>query len=165
MITIYTDGSSDVRDRTGGWAAVVLLRSGSPGAIKGKPLHTLQGHASDTTNNRMELMAAIAALEHMDAGVPISLWTDSQYLTLGITSYINRWAESGWLNRDGKPVANVDLWKRLLAQREYHSVTWRWVRGHSGDHFNEMVDRLASEARKMRISTELRLNEAARNNR
>ncbi|MDE2089598.1 MAG: ribonuclease HI [Gammaproteobacteria bacterium] len=136
-VQIYTDGACRGNPGPGGWAA--LLR------YKGRE-KTLYGAESDTTNNRMELMAAIMALESLNRPCRVVLTTDSQYLKQGITEWLARWKRRGWRTADGKPVKNADLWHRLDEASARHEVSWYWVRGHSGQADNERVDALANRA-------------------
>lgn len=173
MITVYTDGSCYPNPGPGGWAAVLLVPPEHVGIVSTHDQHRvhhrmaggievhLLGCELETTNNRMEMLAAIAALEHLNRGVPVRLHTDSQYVQRGITEWVDGWVRRGWRTASQKSVQNVDLWERLIRQRDYHEVDWRWVRGHSGDHYNERVDTLAGRARERRLSTTLRQNEAA----
>ena len=121
----------------GGWGAV-LSWNGHERELKG-------GEAL-TTNNRMELTAAAEALEALKRGSEVDLYTDSQYVRSGITSWIAGWKRNGWRTADRKPVKNADLWQRLDAARERHKITWHWVRGHDGNPENERCDELANEA-------------------
>ncbi len=137
VIDIYTDGACSGNPGPGGWGA--LLRCGS---------HTKEirgGEASSTTNNRMELMAAIAALEALTKPSAVRLHTDSVYLRSGITTWLPKWKRNGWLTADRKPVKNADLWKRLDDAAQRHQVQWLWVRGHAGDPGNERADALANQ--------------------
>lgn len=136
-VTIYTDGGADPNPGIGGWAAI--LKAGHHEKI-------LKGNHPSTTNNRMELQAAIAALEALTRPAEVEFHTDSDYLRLGITEWIDKWEAEGW-RRKGKPVANADLWQQLRKLAQRHNITWYWVRGHSGDALNERVDSLAREAR------------------
>jgi ribonuclease HI len=144
VVVIYTDGACSGNPGPGGWGA--LLRYG--GHVK--ELHG--GDPGPTTNNRMELMAAIRALESLTRPSTVELHTDSVYLRSGVTSWLNTWLRNGWRTADRKPVKNADLWQRLDEARQRHEVVWRWVRGHSGDEGNERADALANlgmaEARK-----------------
>jgi ribonuclease HI len=133
-IAIWTDGACSGNPGPGGWGAV--LRSG--GHEK-----ELSGGEALTTNNRMELMAAIAALEALKRAEAVDLYTDSQYLRGGITGWIDGWKRNGWKTADRKPVKNVDLWQRLDAARARHAVTWHWVKGHADTAENERADELA----------------------
>ncbi len=138
-IRIYTDGGcAPTNPGPGGWAAIL---------IKGEHQKELKGGEPHTTNNRMELMAAISALEALKASCVVEMHTDSQYVRDGITKYINNWKRNGWRTAAKEPVKNQDLWQRLEAARDMHTVRWHWVKGHSGDHFNERADQLVHEAR------------------
>jgi ribonuclease HI len=135
-VTIHTDGACSGNPGPGGWGAI--LQWGG---------HTKEFHGGEahTTNNRMELMAAIMALESLKRPVAVDLHTDSQYLRQGITSWIHGWKNNGWRTADKKPVKNADLWKRLDAIVHRHKVHWHWVRGHAGHDLNERADELARE--------------------
>jgi ribonuclease HI len=135
-VIIHTDGACSGNPGPGGWGAII--RDG------GKVTEIKGGNAA-TTNNRMELLAAISALESLAGGTPAELHTDSQYLRDGITQWLHNWKKNGWRTSDKKPVKNVDLWKRLEAAAERHQVTWHWVRGHVGHDENERADELARE--------------------
>jgi len=134
MVDIYTDGACSGNPGPGGWGAV-LMANGHEKEIWGSD--------AATTNNRMELMAAIAALEALKRASKVRLHTDSMYLRDGITRYIHRWKSNGWKTADKKPVKNVDLWQRLEAALERHEVEFHWVRGHAGHPENERADALA----------------------
>ena len=112
----------------------------------GDRLKEIKGGEAHTTNNRMELMAAITALETLKKACRVELYTDSQYLREGIMSWISNWKRNGWRTADKKPVKNVDLWQRLDAALKRHDVRWHWVRGHAGDLMNERADQLARDA-------------------
>lgn len=133
-VTIYTDGACSGNPGPGGWGAILI----SGGATK-----ELNGGEKATTNNRMELMAAIAALEALKRGAHVELHTDSRYVMDGITKWIVGWKRNGWKTSDKKPVKNEDLWRRLDEARTPHKVDWRWVKGHSGHELNERADALA----------------------
>ena len=133
-VTIYTDGACSGNPGPGGWG--VLL-------IYGEARRSLQGGESETTNNRMELMAAIMALEALTRPCVIDLWTDSQYVRQGITEWLAGWKRNGWKTAARKPVKNDDLWKRLDEAQSRHRVDWHWVKGHAGHTENEEVDGLA----------------------
>jgi len=135
-VEISTDGACLGNPGPGGWAA--LLRSG-------KHERELVGGEPDTTNNRMELMAAIAALEALKRPCVVTLRTDSQYLRQGITQWLKNWIARGWKTAGGDPVKNRDLWERLALAVKPHQIHWEWVRGHSGDADNERVDVLARD--------------------
>jgi ribonuclease HI len=136
-VEIFTDGACSGNPGPGGWAA--LLRFG-------EVEKELSGGEALTTNNRMELMAAIQALEALSRPVEARIHTDSMYVKDGITAWLPRWKARGWKTADKKPVKNIDLWQRLDAAAAPHSIEWAWVRGHSGHPENDRVDRLAREA-------------------
>jgi ribonuclease HI len=136
-ISIHTDGSCLGNPGPGGWAA--LLRYGQ------KEREVVGGEAQ-TTNNRMELMAAIAALEVLTEGCEVTLHIDSQYVRQGITEWMPGWVRRGWKTAGGDPVKNRDLWERLHAATGRHRIDWKWVKGHNGDPDNERVDVLARNA-------------------
>lgn len=136
-VEIFTDGACKGNPGPGGWG--VLLRANDTEK-------TLKGAEPETTNNRMELMAAIKALEALKRPCKVSLTTDSQYVRKGITEWIINWKKRGWKTAGKKPVKNADLWKMLDALSEQHSIEWHWVKGHSGHPDNERVDQLANDA-------------------
>lgn len=133
-VTIYTDGACSGNPGPGGWGAILIARGHE---------RELKGGTPDTTNNRMEMMAAIEALEALKRPCRVELYTDSQYLRQGITEWISGWKARGWRTADKKPVKNEDLWRRLDAARARHEVQWRWVKGHAGHPLNERADALA----------------------
>lgn len=135
-VTIWTDGACSGNPGPGGWGAVLIY---------GDKEKLLKGGAADTTNNRMELIAAIEALETLKRPCAVDLHTDSQYLKGGITGWIHGWKKNGWKTADKKPVKNVDLWLRLDEALKSHKVTWHWVKGHAGNEANEKADELARE--------------------
>jgi ribonuclease HI len=135
-VTIHTDGACSGNPGPGGWGAILQW---------GGHIKEFHGGEAHTTNNRMELMAAIMALESLKRPVVVDLHTDSQYLRQGITSWIHGWKNNGWRTADKKPVKNADLWKRLDAIVHRHKVHWHWVRGHAGHDLNERADELARE--------------------
>ena len=137
-VIIYSDGGADPNPGIGGWAAI--LRAGDRERV-------LTGHDPKTTNNRMELQAAISALRALKRPCRIQFHTDSQYLRRGITEGVAKWSAAGWVNKQGHAIPNADLWCELQTLVPQHDITWHWVRGHSGDPANEAVDRLAREAR------------------
>ncbi len=137
QVEIHTDGACLGNPGPGGWAA--LLRHG-------ETERELAGGEADTTNNRMELMAAIAALETLKSPCDVVLHTDSQYVKKGIGEWLPNWVRRGWKTASGDPVKNRDLWERLATAAARHEVQWRWVRGHSGHVDNERVDQLARAA-------------------
>jgi ribonuclease HI len=133
-VVVFTDGACSGNPGPGGWGAILTFR----GVEK-----ELKGGEALTTNNRMELMAAISALEAMKRPSRIELHTDSQYVKNGITSWIHNWKRNGWRTADKKPVKNEDLWRRLEEALAIHQVEWRWVKGHAGHEMNERADELA----------------------
>ncbi len=133
-VVIYTDGACSGNPGPGGWGAV--LQSGG----RRREIH---GGEPITTNNRMELMAAIQALEALNRPVTVTLYTDSKYLLDGITKWIKGWQRNGWKTSAKQPVKNADLWQRLVEAIDGHDVTWTWVKGHAGDPGNERADELA----------------------
>ena len=130
-VTIYTDGACSGNPGPGGWGAVLIY---------GKHEKDLAGGEESTTNNRMELMAAIMALESLKEPCEIDLYTDSEYVRKGITEWIHGWIKNNW--NKGK-VKNVDLWERLLVATQRHTLRWHWVKGHDGNPLNERADELA----------------------
>ena len=140
-VTIYTDGGCDPNPGVGGWAAVLL---------HGKVVKELSGGVTASTNNRMELTAAIRALEALKEPCKVEVYTDSQYVQRGITEWLPGWKRRGWRRRGGA-IKNLDLWQALDALRGKHEVKWRWVRGHDGNQYNERCDELAGqEIRKLK---------------
>jgi ribonuclease HI len=137
FVEIYTDGACRGNPGVGGWAA--LLRTGEHERL-------LSGHDAATTNNRMELMAAIEGLAALTKPCRVRLTTDSQYVRDGVTKWLPRWKANGWRTAQKQPVKNQDLWQRLDALVQSHDIEWHWVRGHSGHTENELVDRAANEA-------------------
>ncbi|HWM45970.1 MAG TPA: ribonuclease HI [Xanthobacteraceae bacterium] len=135
-VTIHTDGACSGNPGPGGWGAILQW---------GDRTRELKGGEPNTTNNRMELMAAIMALEALRRPCVVDLHTDSQYLRNGITSWIHTWKRNGWRTSDKKPVKNADLWQRLDAALGHHKIAWHWVRGHAGHDLNERADQLARE--------------------
>jgi ribonuclease HI len=133
-VVIYTDGGCKGNPGPGGWGALLIYKGKERELHGGEPL---------TTNNRMEMMAAIVALETLKRGCRVDLHTDSQYLRNGITEWIGGWKANGWKTAAKKPVKNADLWQRLDEARKRHEVSWHWVRGHAGHPENERVDKLA----------------------
>jgi ribonuclease HI len=133
-VTIYTDGACSGNPGPGGWGAVL---------ISGRHRKELSGGEGVSTNNRMELMAAIVALETLKGPSIVDLYTDSAYVKNGITAWINSWKRNGWRTADKKPVKNAELWQRLDEARARHEVTWHWVKGHAGHTENERADALA----------------------
>ena len=135
-VDIYTDGACSGNPGPGGWGALLVYRSRR---------REICGGETGTTNNRMELTAAIAALEALKRPMRVSLHTDSTYLKDGITQWIHKWKANGWRTANRKPVKNVDLWQRLECALARHDVDWHWVRGHAGHIENERADYLARQ--------------------
>ena len=135
-VTIFTDGACRGNPGPGGWGAILIWGAHEKELCGGEPA---------TTNNRMELMAAIMALEALAKPCRVELHTDSKYVQTGISEWVAGWKTRGWKTADKKPVKNEDLWKRLDAARQRHQVDWRWVKGHNGHELNERADRLANK--------------------
>ena len=135
-VTIYTDGACSGNPGPGGWGALLQF---------GKHERELKGGERNTTNNRMELTAAIAALETLKRTCKVHLHTDSTYLRDGMTSWIHNWKRNGWRTTAKKPVKNVDLWQRLDEAIQSHDIEWHWIKGHAGDPGNEAADALARQ--------------------
>ena len=133
-VEIFTDGACSGNPGPGGWAAILRI---------GERERELSGGEPVTTNNRMEMMAAIAGLEALKRPCKVGLFTDSTYVRDGVTKWIKGWKRNGWKTADKKPVKNIDLWQRLDAAHAPHSVDWHWVKGHSGHPENERADALA----------------------
>jgi ribonuclease HI len=138
LVEIWTDGGCKPNPGPGGWAAILRF---------GTAERELSGAEPATTNNRMELTAAAEALEALTRPCTVVLHTDSEYLRNGITRWTTGWVRRRWRNAAGDPVANIDLWQRILAAAQRHEIDWRWVRGHAGDVMNERADVLATQAR------------------
>ena len=136
-VDLFTDGACKGNPGPGGWGALLRLGSHEKEMSGGEP---------DTTNNRMEMTAAIRGLEALIEPCEVDLFTDSKYLIDGITKWVHGWKKRGWINASKKPVRNADLWHELIALTDRHRVEWHWVKGHSGHPENERVDRLASDA-------------------
>ena len=135
-VTIYSDGACSGNPGPGGWGAVLM---------SGVHHKELSGGAAETTNNRMELTAAIEALEALKRPSRVDLYTDSNYVRDGITKWIHGWRRNGWKTAEKKPVKNAELWQQLEQAIARHKITWHWVRGHAGDTENERADELARE--------------------
>ena len=134
-VEIFTDGACRGNPGPGGWGAILRYNGHEK---------ELYGSAAETTNNRMELTAAIVALESLTRDCAVSLTTDSEYLRKGITEWLEQWKKRGWRTAAKKPVKNIDLWQRLEVAIENHQVEWHWVKGHSGHDENERADQLAN---------------------
>ena len=136
-VNIWTDGACSGNPGPGGWGAILTY---------GETTKELSGAEAATTNNRMELMGAISALEALKRETKVTLHTDSKYVMDGVTKWIHGWKKNGWKTADKKPVKNEDLWKRLDAANASHKVTWKWVKGHADDVMNNRADELARNA-------------------
>ena len=135
-VQVFTDGGADPNPGPAGWGAVILDQNG-------RPVQELSGGEDHSTNNRMELTAAIRALDALEPGTPVRLFTDSVYLKKGVTEWLPGWIARGWRRRTGT-LQNEDLWRRLAELEEAHDVEWRWVKGHAGHEHNERADELAT---------------------
>ncbi|MBN9581733.1 MAG: ribonuclease HI [Afipia sp.] len=135
-VTIFTDGACSGNPGPGGWGAILRF-----GSVEKE----LKGGENPSTNNRMELMAAISALEALKRPAVVDLTTDSQYVRQGITAWIHNWKRNGWKTADKKPVKNADLWQRLDAALKPHDIRWHWIKGHAGHPENERADQLARD--------------------
>lgn len=143
-VRVYSDGACSGNPGPGGWAAVLLY---------GRHKKEVSGGEPQTTNNRMELTAAIRGLQQLKEGCEVDMYTDSEYLRRGITEWLPGWIRKNWLRADKEPVKNRDLWEQLAEEVARHKVRWHWVRGHAGDQWNERCDQLAvAEIDKIRRS-------------
>ena len=137
MITIYTDGSCLNNPGNGGWAAIININN---------DVKKISGSVKGTTNNKMELMAPIKALQEINEKHSIEIYTDSQYVRLGITDWVHKWIKNNWLTSKKEPVKNKELWIQLYELTNSHDIKWIWVKAHSGNILNEEVDLLAKKA-------------------
>jgi len=137
MITIYTDGSCLNNPGNGGWAAIININD---------EVKKISGSVKDTTNNKMELMAPIKALQEIKEKHPIEIYTDSQYVRLGITDWVHKWKKNNWLTSKKEPVKNKELWIQLYELTNSFDIKWIWVKAHAGNLLNEEVDLLAKRA-------------------
>ena len=137
MIKIYTDGSCLKNPGNGGWAAIININD---------KIKKISGSVKDTTNNKMELMAPIKALQEIKEQQPIEIYTDSQYVKLGITDWVYKWIKNNWLTSKKEPVKNKELWLQLYELNKSHEIKWIWVKAHAGNILNEEVDLLAKQA-------------------
>lgn len=136
-VTLYTDGGCRGNPGPGGWGAVLIF---------GDHQKDLKGSEPETTNNRMELLAAIQGLDALTRPMSVDLYTDSKYVQQGITQWIHNWKRNGWKTAGKKPVKNRDLWQKLDDLMQTHQVNWHWVKGHAGHKYNEIADQLANQA-------------------
>ena len=139
MIIIYTDGSCLNNPGNGGWAAIINTKD---------EIKKISGSVKDTTNNKMELMAPIKALQEIKDKQPIEIYTDSQYVRLGITDWVHKWIKNNWLTSKKEPVKNKELWIQLYELTNSFDIKWIWVKAHAGNLLNEEVDLLAKQAAK-----------------
>ena len=137
MIKIYTDGSCIENPGNGGWAAIIFMNNEKI---------AITGNKKNTTNNQMELMAAIEALKKIPTGQKVQVYTDSKYVKLGITEWIEKWSQNNWKTSSKQKVKNLELWVELNEISKKHKIEWFWVKGHAGDPINEEVDTLAKKA-------------------
>ena len=137
MIKIYTDGSCLNNPGNGGWAAIININD---------EVKKISGSVKDTTNNKMELMAPIKALQKIDEKQPIEIYTDSQYVRLGITDWVHKWIKNNWKTSKKEPVKNKELWIQLYELTSTYDIKWIWVKAHAGNILNEEVDLLAKQA-------------------
>ena len=135
---IYTDGACSGNPGPGGWAAIIIINE--------KIINEISGSEKNTTNNKMELLAPIKAIEKFKKKSKISIFTDSTYVRDGITTWIKKWEKIGWKTASKKPVKNKELWKKLKSLSIKHSIEWIWVKGHAQDKYNNLVDELAQDA-------------------
>jgi ribonuclease HI len=142
IIEIFTDGACQGNPGPGGWGVILRYKSHEK---------ELSGGEANTTNNRMELMAAIKGIEAVQKTIPIHLYTDSEYLRKGITEWIHTWKKNGWKSAQKKPIKNQDLWEHLDKVVSAHKISWHWVKGHAGHPENERADELARRALKSHI--------------
>ncbi len=146
-IKIYTDGSCSGNPGPGGWAAVIILN---------KVEYIIAGFEPNTTNNRMEIIAAIKALKELKGNYEINLFTDSNYLKNGITMWIKSWKKNNWINSQKKPVANQDLWKELDGINKKLRIDWKWVKAHENNFYNNLADEHAVSAMKSQKGIKLK---------
>ena len=137
LVKIYTDGACLGNPGPGGWGAILLYKEHEK---------KISGNEADTTNNRMEMRAVIEALKILKKPSKIAIYTDSKYVMDGITKWISGWKKNNWRNSDRRPVKNSDLWQAMDDEVVRHEIEWNWVKGHAGNHFNEIVDDLARKA-------------------
>ena len=141
MITIYTDGSCLNNPGNGGWAAIISIND---------EVKKISGSVKDTTNNKMELMAPIKALQEIKEKQPIEIYTDSQYVRLGITDWVHKWIKNNWQTSKKEPVKNKELWIQLYELTNSFDIKWIWVKAHAGNILNEEVDLLAKQAAELK---------------
>lgn len=142
-VTIYSDGGCSPNPGFGAWAVLMMFKRESGEVVKKE----LMGYNPDTTNNQMELTAAIEALEALNTACDVDFYTDSEYLKNGITKWLNGWVKNGWRTASKQPVKNQEFWERLHLATQRHTIRWHWTRGHAGDEHNERVDFLVNKTR------------------
>lgn len=143
QVTIYSDGGCSPNPGFGAWAVLLMFKRESGEVVKKE----LTGFNPNTTNNQMELTAAIEALEALNTACLVNFYTDSEYVKNGITTWMKGWIKNGWRTASKQPVKNQDLWERLHLATQRHTIQWHWTRGHAGDEYNERVDFLVNQAR------------------
>ena len=141
-VVIYTDGACSGNPGPGGWGAILQCNAVSK---------EIYGYELCTTNNRMEMTAAIKALEALKTPCAVELYTDSKYLQLGITEWIHAWVKNNWHKNNNEPIKNIDLWKKLYEELGSHDIIWNWVKGHANNKGNEMADKLAVKGKEIAI--------------
>ncbi len=142
-VTIYSDGGCSPNPGFGAWAALLMFKHESGEVAKKE----ISGYNPDTTNNQMELTAAIESLESLKTPCEVMFYTDSEYLKNGITTWMKSWIKNGWRTANKQPVKNKELWQRLDEATQRHTISWHWTRGHAGDKYNEQVDVLVNKTR------------------
>ncbi|MDZ4669285.1 MAG: ribonuclease HI [Phototrophicales bacterium] len=142
-VTIYSDGGCSPNPGFGAWAALLMFKRESGEVAKKE----ISGYNPDTTNNQMELTAAIESLESLKTPCEVMFYTDSEYLKNGITTWMKSWIKNGWRTANKQPVKNKELWQRLDEATQRHTISWHWTRGHAGDKYNEQVDVLVNKTR------------------
>lgn len=141
-VKIYSDGACSGNPGPGGWGAYIIEESG---------VSEIYGYELETTNNKMELMAAIKALESLTESCQVDLYTDSKYVQMGISQWVKNWLKNNWRTSNKEAVKNVDLWQRLLQVTNIHKVNWHWVKGHSTDLYNNLADSLAVKGKNVAL--------------
>lgn len=143
LIKIYCDGACSGNPGPGGWGACIIV---------GSEVIQIHGAALETTNNQMELMGAIKGLEYLKSRSIVEVFTDSKYVQMGISSWINNWLKNDWRTSKNQSVKNADLWRTLLDLKDFHQVSWHWVKGHASDKYNIIADKLATKGRDEALS-------------
>jgi ribonuclease HI len=156
VVTIYTDGGASPNPGPGAWAALLMLRDSA---------RFVSGFVPHTTNNRMELLAAISGLRSLNRSTAAEVYTDSRYLQDGINKWVHMWEQRNWRTADKKPVLNQDLWKELMEQAKNHHVAWKWTKGHASNRYNQFVDLLATATIANRKGIDRKMNRTDLNGR